>query len=93
MLNNHQKSKKHLNQFENISLMLEIIKQRIKSGLVGSVVEVLDPRNDGIHLKAIVTWKGFEGKTILEQHRMVNNCIKDLLKEKVHALGLETRVN
>jgi len=76
----------------NKMLSLEEIKQKIEQGLQGAEVEIRDPRRDGIHLKAIVKYKGFEGKTLIEQHRMVYDTLKEELKEELHALALETKV-
>lgn len=73
-------------------MKLEEIKAKIESGLPGSQVEILDPFRDGVHIKAIVTYYGFEGKSMIQQHRMVYETLKDELKEEVHALGLETRL-
>lgn len=67
------------------------IQQKIEQELPGSKVEVLDPRKDGVHLKAIVTYKGFSGKSLLEQHRMVYDTLREELKKEVHALALETK--
>ena len=72
-------------------LTLEEIKQKIEKGLPGCHVQILDPRKDGVHLKAIVIFKGFEGKSLVEQHRMVYDTLKEELKEELHALGLETK--
>ena len=73
-------------------LTLDEIKVKIEKGLPGSKVEILDPRKDGVHLKAIVTFNGFEGKSLVEQHRMVYDTLKEELKEELHALGIETKV-
>ncbi len=67
------------------------IKQKIEHGLPGSHVEVLDPRRDGVHIKAIVAYSGFKGKNLLEQHRMVYDTLKEELKEELHSLALETK--
>ncbi|MBI5797380.1 BolA family transcriptional regulator, partial [Candidatus Woesearchaeota archaeon] len=34
-------------------LSIEEIKQKIEAGLPGAKVEMLDPRRDGVHLKAM----------------------------------------
>lgn len=73
-------------------LTLDQIKEKIENNLAGSKVIMFDPRNDGIHIKARVIWSGFAGKTLVEQHRMVYDILKDELKEEIHALGLETKV-
>ena len=72
-------------------LTLQQIKEKIEVGLPGAQVEILDPRKDGIHLKAIVTYDGFQGKSLIEQHQMVYDTLKEELKEELHALALETR--
>ena len=72
-------------------LMLQEIQQSIENVLNGAIVQVSDPRADGKHLKVIVTWTGFKGKSLLEQHRLVNNAVKHLIEiGKVHALSIET---
>ncbi|MCG9873845.1 MAG: BolA/IbaG family iron-sulfur metabolism protein [Leptospiraceae bacterium] len=71
-------------------MTLDQIKEKIEMGLPGSQVEILDPYRDGVHIKAIVKYTGFQKKSILEQHRMVYDTLKEELKEEIHALGLET---
>ncbi|MBT4604616.1 BolA/IbaG family iron-sulfur metabolism protein [archaeon] len=73
-------------------LTLNQIKQQIESKLSNSTVEILDPRKDGVHLKAVVTCKDFEGKGLVEQHQMVYATVKDLINSgELHALGIETK--
>jgi len=77
-------------QFER-SLTTEEIKNKIEKELPGSKVEVLDPRSDGTHLKAIIKYEGFKDKTLVEQHRMVYKALEDSFsKEEVHALSIQT---
>ena len=74
-------------------LTLDQIKQKIEVSLQGSKAEILDPRHDGKHLKAVVVYSGFEGKSLIEQHRMVLNAVKDhIKKDYIHALSIETKV-
>ena len=70
----------------------EEIKQKIEAGLQGAKADIRDPRKDGVHLKAIVTFAGFKDKTLIEQHRMVYATLKEELKQELHALALETKV-
>ena len=71
-------------------LSIEQIKEKIEKGLPGAKVEIKDPRRDGVHIKAIVTYKGFKDKSLVEQHQMVYATVKEELKEQLHALGIET---
>ncbi len=70
---------------------LKEIKNKIEAGLPGAEAEIKDPRKDGVHLKAIIRYKGFKGKSLIEQHRMVYATLKDELKEELHALAIETK--
>ena len=71
-------------------LTIQQIKEKIEEGLPGAKVEIKDPRKDGIHLKAIVTYTGFKDKSLVEQHQMVYATLREELKEEIHALGIET---
>ncbi|EPG67195.1 BolA/IbaG family iron-sulfur metabolism protein [Leptospira wolffii] len=73
-------------------MTIQEIREKIQAGLPGAEVEILDPYRDGVHIKAIVKYSGFAGKSVVEQHRMVYSTLKDELKEEVHALGLETKI-
>ena len=78
---------------KQIMLSIEQIKQKIEKGLPGAKVKIQDPRRDGIHLKAIIYYKGFKEKSLVEQHQMVYATLKEELKEELHALGIETHEN
>ncbi len=44
----------------------------------------------GGHYAVTLVAQAFEGKSLIEQHRMVNEALGDLFKDKVHALALKT---
>jgi BolA family transcriptional regulator, general stress-responsive regulator len=44
----------------------------------------------GGHFQVLVVSARFDGRTILEQHRMVNDALRELLGGEIHALGLRT---
>lgn len=71
---------------------VDSIKEAIEKGLKGAIAEVKNPRNDNKHFEAEVIFDGFEGKSLIEQHRMVYDTIKDEFKEGMHALKLKTRI-
>jgi len=45
----------------------------------------------GGHFHVSIVSEAFEGKTRLEQHRMVNEALEDLFGPVIHALALKTR--
>ena len=44
----------------------------------------------GGHFNVTLVSADFDGHSLLEQHRMVNAALKDLLGGEIHALGLHT---
>ena len=47
-------------------------------------------RPDGeSHFRVKIVAEGFRGRSRVEQHRMINAVLADLLKERVHALAIQ----
>jgi acid stress-induced BolA-like protein IbaG/YrbA len=53
--------------------------------------EWLRVSGDGQHFEAEVVSAAFEGKSRLERHRMVYAALGDRMRERVHALSMQTR--
>ena len=72
--------------------MIEVnqIIQAIESAIKGAEVQIANPKNDGLHFDAIVIASLFIGKSLVEQHQMVMNPLKELFSSKLHALSLKT---
>lgn len=69
----------------------EEIKQTLSQALPVEVVETQDLTGGGDHWQVIIVSAAFEGKGLLEQHRMVNDVLKDpLADQRIHALSLKT---
>jgi stress-induced morphogen len=54
-------------------------------------VEVTDLTGTQDHFQAVVVTPAFEGKTRIEQHRMVYAALGTLMNGDIHALALTTR--
>lgn len=48
------------------------------------------PPSDESHFKLMIVSALFEGKSLLEQQRLVYGILKEELKESIHALSLKT---
>ena len=70
--------------------MVEKIEALIKNSLPDATVYVMDPYNDGQHFQALVISPSFESATLVEQHQMVMNPLREAFATDVHALGLKT---
>jgi len=66
------------------------IKRRIEETIPDSTASVVDT-GGGNHFQAVVISRGFEGKTMVEQHRMVYDALRAALdSETIHAMALQT---
>ena len=54
-------------------------------------VEVKDLTGTSDHFEALVVADAFEGKSLIERHRLVYAAIGDHMKREIHALTLKTQ--
>ena len=47
----------------------------------------------GHHLKTVITYSGFSGISLIEQHRMVQKVLEKELGNIIHALSIKTIAN
>jgi len=64
------------------------IKEAILKVIPNATVLVEDP--DGQHFEALVVSDLFIGMSLVKQHQLVMNSLKEYLKERVHSLALKT---
>lgn len=66
------------------------IEEKIKQNLKTVFVEVLDLRG-GDHIQAIIVSPEFEGKVLVEQHKIIYDIFsKEIKSNEIHALTLKT---
>ena len=66
------------------------IKTMIEEALPGAQVEVIDEGGSD-HLRAIVMAPQFEGRSRIDQHRLVRNAVKPRFDDgSIHALSIST---
>ena len=59
--------------------------------LPGAEVTVEDMTGTRDHFEVIVLWSGFNGKSVIEQHKIINQALAGPLDEgKIHALKIKT---
>ena len=47
------------------------------------------PKGSESHFKVVIVSDMFEGKAIIERHRMVNSALSEELKQSIHALSIQ----
>jgi acid stress-induced BolA-like protein IbaG/YrbA len=63
------------------------IKTAIEAGLPQCEAWVT---GDGTHFEAVVICDAFDGKRMLEQHKMVYGALGDAMRTSIHALSIRT---
>jgi stress-induced morphogen len=69
----------------------EEIRATLERALPGSTIEMQDLTGGGDHWQLFIVSPAFEGKGLVEQHRMVNDALKEEMgDQRIHALALKT---
>ena len=71
----------------------EEVKNMILSALPGSQVAVRDMTGGGDHFDILVVSKKFDGKTLIDQHKMVFAALQSEMDRRIHAVQLKTKVS
>ncbi len=66
------------------------LKQALLQAFPGADVEVTDLTGTQDHYQARIVSTAFEGKSKIQQHRLVYGALGDAMKGAVHALALNT---
>ena len=74
-----------------MTMTKENIEELIKQSIPDAKVTIEDLRGDGDHYSAIVVSKSFDGKSIIQQHKMVYESLKGKMGNELHALELKTK--
>jgi len=64
----------------------EEIKSLISSFIENSKVEVIS--EDNVHFEATIIAELFEGKSLIERHKMIYASLGDKMKQEIHALTI-----
>jgi BolA protein len=79
---------------------LELIEQRLRERLTPVHLEIQDDSakhaghrgatSSGGHYRLVIVSDEFEGRTLIERHRLVNDSVSDLFGSQIHALSMRT---
>lgn len=72
----------------------DVLTDYIRKTLPDAVVTVTDRTGTMNHLKVVIVSDGFQGKTLLDRHRMIYQALDAPMKDgRIHALELTARTN
>lgn len=74
-----------------MSMTKDNIEELIIQSIPDAKVTIEDLRGDGDHYSAIVVSKSFDGKSMIQQHKMVYESLKGKMGNELHALELKTK--
>jgi stress-induced morphogen len=73
-----------------MALSIEEIKKLITCSIPDAVIEIQDLKGDGNHYSAKITSDIFNGKSKIEQHKIVYKSLKGKMGKELHALSITT---
>ena len=74
-----------------MAMDLKEIERLIKESLPDSIIEIQDLAGDGNHYSATIISSVFNGKTKIEQHKIVYASLKGKMGNELHALAIKTK--
>ena len=76
---------------------MDQILQKLKQAFPGANIKLKNTSSmhvghnaKGMHLKTKISYSGFKGKSLIEQHRMVQKALETELGNEIHALSIKT---
>ncbi|MBL6857642.1 MAG: BolA/IbaG family iron-sulfur metabolism protein [Pelagibacteraceae bacterium] len=73
-----------------MALAIEEIKKLIISSIPDAIIEIKDLMGDNNHYAAKITSKMFNGKSKIEQHKLVYKSLQGKMGNELHALSITT---
>ena len=74
-----------------MAMNLKEIESMIKEALPDAIIDIQDLAGDGNHYSATITSSAFNGKSKIEQHKLIYNSLKGKMGNELHALALKTK--
>jgi len=73
-----------------MALSIEEIKKLISSSIPDATIEIKDLMGDSNHYSAKITSRLFNGKSKIEQHKLVYKSLQGKMGNELHALSITT---
>jgi stress-induced morphogen len=73
-----------------MALSIKVIKELITSSIPDASIEIEDLKGDSNHYAAKIKSKIFNGKSKIEQHKIVYKSLQGKMGNELHALSITT---
>ena len=67
------------------------IESLVKKAIPDAVIDIQDLAGDGNHYSTTIVSSLFNGKSKIEQHKIVYNALKGKMGNELHALAIKTK--
>ena len=74
-----------------MAMNLKEIEKLIKQSIPDALVEIQDLAGDGNHYSATISSSEFNGKSKIQQHKLVYSSLKGKMGNELHALAIKTK--
>ena len=74
-----------------MAMNISEIEDLIKNSIPDANINIQDLAGDGNHYSAIIVSSIFNGKSKIEQHKIVYNSLKGKMGNELHALAITTK--
>tara|TARA_X000000368_G_scaffold416315_1_gene409968 strand:+ start:1504 stop:1740 length:237 start_codon:yes stop_codon:yes gene_type:complete len=74
-----------------MALSIDEIKKLITESIPDAIIEIEDLMGDNNHYSAKITSEIFNGKSKIEQHKLVYKSLKGKMGNELHALSITTK--
>tara|TARA_Y100000590_G_C15476592_1_gene922325 strand:- start:313 stop:549 length:237 start_codon:yes stop_codon:yes gene_type:complete len=74
-----------------MAMDLKEIEKLIKESIPDALVEIQDLAGDGNHYSATISSSEFNGKSKIQQHKLVYSSLKGKMGNELHALAIKTK--
>lgn len=69
----------------------EDVQSLVLHSLPGAEVTVTDMTGTQDHFELMILWQGFQGKSLIQQHQIVNKALSEALEDgRIHAIKIKT---
>ena len=73
-------------------ISVEEVEEILTKNLPGANIQVEDMTGTNDHFQVVVRWEGFQGKSLMDQHRVVHQALASALDDgRIHALKIKTQ--
>ena len=73
-----------------MALSIKEIRELITSSIPDAIIEIKDLVGDSNHYSAKITSKVFNGKSRIEQHKLIYKSLQGKMGNELHALSITT---